>query len=267
MTQFYGSLLLLCSSGPIVVENHSAYVEFMAKTHSTKDIIYQFIYKLLVKRCSLVLSLTKKDADFWRNYNPNVKVVPNPLTIYPENVEKSKCENRIICVGRLNSVKRWNRLIDAFSLLSAKYPEWRVDIYGDGDDKESLKAQISNAGLIDRIIIHPPTKDIYKEYMQSQFLVLSSDCEGFSLVLAEAMACGIPVVSTDCPFGPSEIIDDGTTGLLSKMDVNYLAEKMEWMITHEKERKQMGEKAHAAAAKYKKGVIMKQWEQAYLSVL
>lgn len=267
LTEYYGCLISLCSSAPIVVENHSAYTEFMNPGNSLKQKIHQHNYKVLVKRCRLVLSLTDKDADFWRSFNHSVQVAPNPITFYPDQIEETERKNRIICVGRLSRVKRWDRLVDAFSLISDKYPRWHVAIFGEGEEKDSLNEQICHLGLKGRITICSPTKEIYQEYFQSQFLVLSSDSEGFSLVLAEAMACGLPVVSTDCPFGPSEIIDDGTTGLLSKMDVNDLAEKMEWMITHEKERKQMGEKAHAAAAKYKKGVIMKQWEQAYLSVL
>ena len=97
--------------------------------------------------------------------------------------------------------------------------------------------------------------------------MLSSDFEGFGLVISEAMSCGIPVVSTDCPFGPSEIIEDGKTGLLAKMDVNDLSEKMEWMITHEEERKSMGIQAYEAAARYKKDVIVPEWEKAYKSVI
>ena len=102
-----------------------------------------------------------------------------------------------------------------------------------------------------------------EEYQRSQFFVLSSDYEGFGLVLVEAMACGIPVVSTDCPHGPSDIIDDGCTGLLTKLNVKDLAEKMEWMITHDKDRMLMGEKAYEAAANYKIDVIMPKWEAIY----
>jgi len=96
--------------------------------------------------------------------------------------------------------------------------------------------------------------------------VLCSDYEGLPLVLIEAMACGIPVVSTDCPYGPREIIDDGVTGLLSAMDAQALADKMEWMMSHEAEREEMGARAHQAAARYKKDVVMVEWEKAYLSL-
>ena len=94
-------------------------------------------------------------------------------------------------------------------------------------------------------------------------MVLSSDYEGFGLVIVEAMACGLPVISTDCPHGPSDIIDNGVTGLLARLEVKDLADRIEWMITHHEERRMMGVKAHAAAAAYRKEVIMKKWESAY----
>ena len=86
-------------------------------------------------------------------------------------------------------------------------------------------------------------------------------------MIVESMSCGTPVVSTDCPFGPAEIIDDGVDGLLCKMDAQDLASKIEWMITHEEERKQMGIKAHLSVARYRKDVVMKQWENEYVSVM
>ena len=98
-------------------------------------------------------------------------------------------------------------------------------------------------------------------------LVLSSDYEGLPLVLLEAMACGVVPVATRCPFGPSEVIDDGVTGLLAEMDVADLAEKMAWLMGHDEERRAMSLRAHQAAARYRRDVVMGEWERAYLSVL
>ena len=198
----------------------------------------------------------------------HVIVVPNPSPYYVENLcDDVKIEGRIIAVGRLFEQKRFDRLIDAFALISSKYSTWNLSIFGDGPLREMLKKQIERKGLAKRVSLNKPTHDILHEYQLSQFLVLSSDFEGFGLVITEAMACGIPVVAADCPYGPSEIIEDGVTGLLSKMEVKDLASKMEWMITHPDERKQMGKNAHLAAAKYRKEVIIPEWERAYMSVI
>ena len=93
--------------------------------------------------------------------------------------------------------------------------------------------QIHRLQLADRIRLLPPTSHIAEEYENSDFFVLSSDYEGFGLVIIEAMACGLPVVATDCPYGPSDIIDDGKTGLLSQMNVKDLAEKIYWILIEE----------------------------------
>ena len=157
-------------------------------------------------------------------------------------------------------------MIDAFALIADKYPEWVVDIFGEGDLYEQLQKQIVDCYLLGRMNINPPTRDIFVEYQNSSFFVLGSDYESFGLVLIEAMACGIPVVSVNCPFGPAEIIDDGVTGLLSGNTPKELSEKMEWMITHDVERREMGRKAHRAAARYQQDVVMKKWEAVYRSV-
>jgi glycosyltransferase involved in cell wall biosynthesis len=168
-----------------------------------------------------------------------------------------------MAVGRLFEQKRFDRLIDAFALIAYKYPEWRLEIFGNGPLENKLLAQSNKHKLSNRILIHPPTHSIYDEYQCSQFMVLSSDYEGFGLVIAEAMACGLPVVSTNCPYGPSEIIEDKVTGLLTKLNVQDLADKMEWMITHPKERTLMGRQAHQSAGRYAQDVLMPQWLKAY----
>ena len=199
-------------------------------------------------------------------------MIPNPVTYYPPSVQHSALPDtqfRIICVGRLSPQKRFDRMIDAFATIADKYPQWHVDIFGGGEKHSvvSLQQRIAEKGLKGRVDINPPINDIYAEYQRSEFFVLSSDFEGFGLVITEAMSCGIPVVATDCPYGPSEIIEDGKTGLLAKMDVEDLAAKMEWMITHDAERQQMGILARQAVARYQLEQVMPKWEQAYLSVL
>lgn len=255
---------------PVVVESHLAFGHFVLKRGATEKImLYLWNPLTAIKKANLFIALTKGDVECWqRNGLSNVKVVPNPITLYPEQLPcREKIGGRILCVGRLTPQKRFDRVIDAFTLIAGKYTDWHVDIYGEGELHQHLLSRISQNGMEGRIHILVPTPDIYVEYQSSQFFVLSSDYEGFGLVIIEAMSCGIPVVSTDCPYGPSEIIEDGKTGLLVKMDVRDLAAKMEWMITHDDERRQMGLAAHEAAARYKMETVMPMWEKAYQSVL
>lgn len=256
---------------PLVIESHLAHGYEVIRRGITERWLH-LLYNptAAISKANLLIALTEGDASYWRQYLKKVCVIPNPVTCYPLEIPQSTFSTqqfRIICVGRLAPQKRFDRIINAFSLIADKYPEWHLDIYGNGELHEELQRQIAKLSLLDRVHIYPPTSDIYTEYQRSRFFVLSSDFEGFGLVVVEAMACGIPVVSTDCPYGPSEIIEDGKTGLLAKMDVKDLAEKMEWMITHEKERKEMGIRARQSVVRYKKENVMKEWESAYLSVL
>ena len=251
---------------PVVYESHSSFVDIMERHASWSHRFWQRMRNHCVKKCDLVISLTEDDASCWRKYVNRVCVLPNPLTSYILH-PVVRDNTRIICAGRLTQTKRFDRVINAFSMIADKYPEWVVDIFGEGDLHEQLQKQIAERHLTGRINMKPPTQDIYAEYQNSSFFVLGSDYESFGLVLVEAMACGIPVVSVNCPFGPAEIIEDGVTGLLSGNTPKDLSEKMEWMITHEVERRKMGRQAHQTAARYQQNVVMKEWESVYLSVL
>ena len=261
---------------PVIAEFHNAFDFIIKKIGNNGNqfivSITRLYYKYFLKHfknCTCLVALTENDARHWRNYSDNVVVIPNPVTLYPEKVDDvQKEEGRIICVGRLNGQKRIDRLISAFSLIADKYPKWHVDVFGEGDLKYTLQQQIDSHHLENRFVLNEPTNKIFEEYKKSQMLVLSSEYEGRPLVLIEAMACGTPCVSFDCPSGPGEIIENGVTGLLVENgNINDLANKIEWMITHEAERKEMGRQARRDAAKYKMSVIMKDWEELYVGVV
>lgn len=263
-------MISVANNIPVVIESHLASPFHLSSKPLTERLLYTLVPAITaIRKSVLLISLTEHDAESWREKGvSHVLVIPNPLTCYPSSLPAiEQAPNRIIAVGRLFHQKRFDRLIDAFSLIAGHYPDWYIDIFGDGILREGLKTHIARRGLVGRVNLNSATSHIYDEYKRSQFFVLSSDYEGFGLVIIEAMACGIPVVATDCPFGPSEIVEHGRTGLLSQMDVKDLAAKMEWMITHQSERRQMGRLAHDAVARYQQEVVMPEWERAYLSVI
>lgn len=260
---------------PVIAEFHNTYAYIMRKVGSSENwlrkMVTKFYYRQTIsnlRKCSKLVVLTEIDAQNWRKHFDNVCVIPNPVTQYPEVIDDIPKDNgRIIFVGRFNHEKRIDRLITAFSMFADRYPDWHVDIFGDGNEKENLLHQIDECGLVNRVVIHEPTKAIYDEYKRSEMLVLCSEHEASPLVLVEAMACGVPCVSLDCPTGPRAIIKDGETGLLAKDgDVNDLASKIEWLIAHEAERKEMGRKARVFAASRKQDVVMGQWEKLYTNL-
>lgn len=251
----------------IIVEAHSAFIDDMMGG-GLKNKISKYLLLQSIKRCDLMIALTRGDTQHWHKEIQNVATVVNPVSDYPAIIDDvPKVAGRIVSVGRLQPQKRFDRLIDAFSLISDRHPGWFIDIYGGGCEQQNLEKLIERRGLVGRVNLKGESDDVFTEYKRSQFFAFSSDTEGFGLVLTEAMACGIPAVSVDCPFGPAEIIENGVTGLLAKLDVNDLAEKMEWMITHEAERTEMGARARKEATRYQMKYVMKDWLQAYASVL
>lgn len=267
------SVLNAVSPIPVIAEFHNAYDYIMRKVgvsenNLTAGIIRNFHWQTLkhLGECAKMVVLTESDARCWRQHFKNVCVIPNPVTIYPDVInDVPKDKGRIIFVGRFNREKRIDRLITAFSMIADRFPDWHVDIFGEGNEKQNLLSLIKQVKLEKRIIIHEPTKAIYDEYKRSEMLVLCSEHEARPLVLVEAMSCGIPCVSLDCPYGPREIITDGVTGLLAHDgDIVDLAAKIEWLIIHDDERNKMGHNAREDAAKYKMTVIMQDWEKLYL---
>ena len=248
----------------IIVESHTAFThDFMGGSLLRRIRNYLFLNTL--KKCDLLIALTAGDAACWKQHMDYVVSVPNAVSVYSENISlQNRVPGRIIAVGRFHPQKRFDRLIDAFALIADRYPQWHVCIFGEGPDKDALQLQIDTLSMQKRIRLMPSTKGIMTEYLKSEMFVLSSDYEGFGLVLVEAMACGVPPVSTDCPFGPSEIIEDGVSGLLCKMEVQDLADKMEWMIMHDQERHEIAKQAHLSVARYRKDVILRDWESVYM---
>lgn len=160
-------------------------------------------------------------------------VIPNPLMIeqFPEQYEGCR-EKIIVNIGRLNQQKNQKMLIQAFSQLEQKYPDYKLIIYGEGDLRGMLEDEIRRYSQKDRILLPGNHNDIYEKIRKASAFVLCSDFEGMPNALIEAMALGIPCISTDCPCGgPREIIKNGVNGILVPVgDVKALKEKIEFII-------------------------------------
>lgn len=261
-------VLSVKTAARIVVESHAPCYAIKKSFYYKEKPLFRFLASVYdnwmlrkVTGADFVVTLTEGDADEWRKYTSKVKIIPNPISIFPDKVKSHDgCGNRILCVGRLSKEKRFGIVVDAFAMIADRCPQWRVDIYGEGSEKEMLESLIKQHQLTDRICINNPTSDIYKEYQESEFFVLSSEYEGFGLVLIEAMACGIPCISFRCKYGPEDIIDNGTDGLLvDDGDIIELSEKMLWMVNHKEERLRMGKNAREAVRRYQKPIVMQQW--------
>lgn len=251
----------------IILESHVAKETELISSHVKIPILHQFaqLWDLRMERYiskfNCIVALTSKDKASWKKFK-NVMVIPNMIT-YPLDITHMPSK-RIISVGRLNYQKGFDILIDVWSSIANKYPDWSIHIYGDGELKECLLDQISKYKLTNSIFIHPATSDIYAKYQEHEFYVMTSRYEGFGLVLAEAMSCGIPCVSFDCPHGPGEIIIHNENGILIENgNIEKMAENISYLIEHEDERIRMGMKAKESIKRFRKDDIMKLWVELF----
>ena len=147
-------------------------------------------------------------------------------------------------MGRLARQKGFDLLIEAFSRIANRQPQWSVKILGEGPARASLKRLIAEKGLTGRVVLAGWEPDPVFVLKQSDLFVLSSRFEGFPNALLEAMACGLPSISFDCPSGPAEIIRDTIDGLLVPAeDVVALANTMDRVLGDELLRQRLSDEA------------------------
>ena len=219
----------------------------------------------LVGQLDALVLLTQHDADSWSGLTRTV-VIPNSLPFFPE--KPSTCnQKQVIFVGRLNEQKGLEYLVKTWEHVHQKHKDWILQIYGDGDQRDLLHRLIREAKMEDTVIVNQPTRQIMDRYLESSIFLLTSRFEGFGMVLIEAMACGVPVVSFDCPWGPADIIKNGEDGFL----VGYLntieaAEKVVQLIESPELRKKMGIRARENVQRYSRNTVMKQWIDLFYSL-
>ena len=222
--------------------------------------------KSLIKQISRLdrfVVLTKADATEWKEFS-TLSIIPNFIKDIPK--ENSTCNPKnIISLGRYSHEKGFDILIEAWKYIEPKHPEWKLDIYGSGDN--ARYQAIANNYKLKNITCNNAIKDVNQAYLNSSIYVLSSRHEGFGLVLIEAMACGVPCVSFDCPCGPKDIIQDGYNGLLAnKEDPKSLANKILSLIENENTRKEYGKNAKKSVEYYTIENIMPKWVELFESL-
>ena len=214
------------------------------------------------KRFDEVVVLNSLEEDLWKRVR-KVRVIHNAVQYYPEEENELKAKN-VIYVGRAEYEKAPDRLIDVWRVVAEKHPDWTVSMYCTGAMLDKLKARVRDYGLEQQVRFMPPTKDMLLAYMSSSICVLTSRFEGFPVVLQEAMGCGIPCVSFNCPSGPRYIITDQEDGYLVRDgDIDGFAEKVCLLMEDEALRRRLGRQAKQSMARYGADVIMAQWRELF----
>ena len=194
-----------------------------------------------------------------------IYVIPNPIGeqfLGSHGSNGTSAHHTVVAMGRMEPQKGFDRLLTAFAKCAEKHPEWTLRIVGEGAERPRLHALAAKLGLESRIRLDTVTKEPEKVFRDSDLFVLSSRYEGFPMVLLEAMACGLPVISFDCPSGPREMIREGIDGVLVPPDdVEALAKAMDSLMGAQQERRRLAARAVEVSERFSLPRVMAMWSE------
>ncbi|QFR00952.1 glycosyltransferase family 4 protein [Streptomyces phaeolivaceus] len=201
-----------------------------------------------------ITTVTEADARSFMEHTPipGLTVVGIPNSVPRPAVPPSDCTHKVVVsAGRMHHIKRYDLLVRAFGMLAEEFPDWQLRIYGDGGEAGKLRALVTELGLAGRALLMGGFSPIESEWAKGSIAAVTSSAESFGMTLVEAMRCGLPVVSTDCPVGPREILADGEDGLLvTNGDVDAVAWGLRRLMADENLRRDMGAAAQRNSARY-----------------
>jgi glycosyltransferase involved in cell wall biosynthesis len=232
---------------------HSQYEHASNSIKGLRRVIYPYLDR--------IITLSNHDGNVFSKYIKNVSVIPN-FKPFTSSKTSNYNNNILITVGRLEHEKGFDMLIDSFNLIQDQIGDWKLEIYGEGKEYHSLVERIKSYRLENKVSIKPFTPKIKEKYLNSSIFVCSSRSESFSMVLIEAMECGLPCISFNCKIGPKEIISDDIDGfLVEPCDINELSNRMHLLIMDHNLRVKMGFNAKKKSKKYDVEGTMQLWER------
>ena len=217
----------------------------------------KLLAKAYAKSAVTVLQTERAKRYFPKAVQSNSIIIGNPISVKCEALGIRK--NKIVTAGRLTAQKNHKMLIEAFCEVHKNHPEYTLEIYGEGPLRAELEALVRDKGLDGAIFLPGNVPNLHERISDAKMFVLSSDYEGLSNALLEAMMMGLPCVSTDCS-GSDEVIENGKNGLLIPVgDKEKLVEALTTLVENHEYRECLGARAKASVEKYKVENVIKQW--------
>lgn len=254
---------------PIIVCEHTNPLADRRALH------WRLLCRWIYPRANLLTLLTHGVVEPFRRLVPGIKhiaVMPNPVPegLFSERRGKPTMPDRkrLISLGRLHPCKQFELLIGAFASIADEFEDWDLWIWGEGQERAKLEAQIRQSQLGGRIFLPGRTLTPWREMAAAQAFALSSSHEGLPMAMMECMAIGLPIVAFDCPSGPRELTRNGQDGLLVPPgDARALATALRRLLSDEKLRQELGQRAAISVReRYSLGTILRMWDELFVQV-
>ncbi|WP_328316711.1 glycosyltransferase family 4 protein [Streptomyces sp. NBC_00388] len=233
----------------------------IGQEHLTLDSHNALLHREIGYRYGLldaVTTVSEADAHAYRTRlalpGLRIEAIPNSVP-EPRLPASGTTAKWVVAAGRLTETKRFDLLVRAFGQVVAVRPDWRLRIYGSGDasgnEKDALRALIDELGLYNHVFLMGSANPIETEWVKGSVAAVTSRLESFGMSIVEAMRSGLPVVATDCPHGPREIISDGADGRLVPVgDTRAIASALLELIEDDALRGAMGRAARESSARF-----------------
>ena len=251
---------------PVIFESHAMFRDVVFENSTLLHRFITYWKRRKLRTLDRLVTLTQGDADDWKRVCQHVCVIPNVVHLN-DSGNYSQCNSKkAIYVGRFDVQKDFGTMLKVWNLVQQRHPEWVLNVYGNGELKSEFEGLVAEQKM--NVKIYPAIPDIMEKYKESSMLLMSSLYEPFGLVLVEAMSCGIPVVAFNCPYGPADIIKDGTDGfLVEDRDIEAFADRVCQLMENDDLRQQMGKSAILSAQRYKAEAIMPQWKSLFTNLV
>lgn len=252
---------------PAVIAIHNLETKLIYCEHSNlKNVTYGKKHKIRqwigANYSDWIVTLTKQDMmEFISKYKiENVSQIYNWYNHDINNTKYNLMSQKIITAGRFVKLKGYDNLVEIAKMVFKDFPHWQWDIYGDGEEFVSIQNKIIEYGLQDNLILKGKTNILSELYKEYALYVLTSKFEGLPMVLLEAQANHLPIVSFDCPTGPKEIVNNDISGyLVEPDDLTTMAGKIKILIADAELRERMSSYTMDDFEKFKKNNVISQW--------